>query len=501
MNDTGATRSTVAKRSITDAWSGDVRMEIPETHVSLGEIQRYLRQWLGHDVSVGGSVVRDAQGISLTVRGSEFAGKTFAGEPNALPALLKRAAEYSYGQSEPVLFGYYLLSHHRSEDAIAVARNAYSSALEADKPLLLNIWGNALSFEGRFQEGLEKFRLAVELNPDFWIGYNNVINSLVVSGQEEAAADAGRQMERRAGRGKWFASKVPTSLWTTLDQLRWDLTSTHLENQRDIATSAGHGGSPDEEVVALDAFVLAEMHDPRGATLDLQTAPGAESDPHLSTLMTFMRGVIELDRGAYSNARAEFRHLDDGDLLTDVVIRDTTPAPACYAAVAEEMMGDSAKADEHIARGGRFVDCYRFKGDISDHRGNWEQAQKDYAMAVSLAPSIPSSYESWGEALARHANYAAALEKFRQANAHSPHWADPLEHWGEALGAQGKYREAIEKYNAAQRYAPNWAQLYLHWGRALDAVGKHREAVERYRRALELDLKEEERKSLAACCS
>jgi len=86
-------------------------------------------------------------------------------------------------------------------------------------------------------------------------------------------------------------------------------------------------------------------------------------------------------------------------------------------------MGDSAKADEHIARGGRFVDCYRFKGDISDHRGNWEQAQKDYAMAVSLAPSIPSSYESWGEALARHANYAAALEKFRQANAHSPHWA------------------------------------------------------------------------------
>jgi len=44
--------------------------------------------------------------------------------------------------------------------------------------------------------------------------------------------------------------------------------------------------------------------------------------------------VIELDRGAYSNARAEFRHLDDGDLLTDVVIRDTTPAPACYAAVA-----------------------------------------------------------------------------------------------------------------------------------------------------------------------
>jgi hypothetical protein len=41
---------------IEDAWSREVRVEVPQTGISLGDIQKYLRSWLGHDVRVSSAV-------------------------------------------------------------------------------------------------------------------------------------------------------------------------------------------------------------------------------------------------------------------------------------------------------------------------------------------------------------------------------------------------------------------------------------------------------------
>jgi tetratricopeptide (TPR) repeat protein len=106
-----------------------------------------------------------------------------------------------------------------------------------------------------------------------------------------------------------------------------------------------------------------------------------------------------------------------------------------------------------------FVDCYRFKGDVLDLRGNWLSAQAWYANAVKLGPSIPSGYYSWGVALARHGDLDGAVAKLRDANQRGPHWADPLKAWGDVLAKQGKTKEELAKYDAALKYAPNCAAL------------------------------------------
>ena len=108
---------------------------------------------------------------------------------------------------------------------------------------------------------------------------------------------------------------------------------------------------------------------------------------------------------------------------------------------------------------GTFIDCYRFRADILDSRGDWPGAQKAYADAVALAPDLPAAYYSWVVALAKHGNLDAAAAKLKDANQRGPHWADPLKAWGDVLLKQGKAKEALVKYDEALKYAPNWKHL------------------------------------------
>jgi len=143
-------------------------------------------------------------------------------------------------------------------------------------------------------------------------------------------------------------------------------------------------------------------------------------------------------------------------------IVSTTSAPfICYAAVTYEKTGQPAKADAALNAVGKLtlVDCYRFRGDVLDLRGDWAAAQEWYAKAVRLAPSIPSGYYSWGVALAKHGDLDGAAAKFKDANQKGPHWADPLKAWGDVLVKQGKNSEALAKFDEAAKYAPNWKEL------------------------------------------
>ena len=139
-------------------------------------------------------------------------------------------------------------------------------------------------------------------------------------------------------------------------------------------------------------------------------------------------------------------------------------------AQAEAAAGHPDKADAVLNSAGTFVDCYRFRADILDHRGDWPDAQKAYAEAVALAPDLPAAYYSWGAALASHGDLAGAEAKFRDANQRGPRWADPLKAWGDVLAKEGHTKEALAKYDEALKYAPNWKQLQ----EAREAVAKRK---------------------------
>ncbi|MGH8398456.1 MAG: hypothetical protein ACRETA_09465 [Gammaproteobacteria bacterium] len=88
-------------RSLQGAWVNNIQLQIPEMHVSLGDLRRTLHGWLGHQIEINGEVVLQGKNIALTVRGTGIAAQTFHGAPTDLKSMLGDAAEYVYVQAEP----------------------------------------------------------------------------------------------------------------------------------------------------------------------------------------------------------------------------------------------------------------------------------------------------------------------------------------------------------------------------------------------------------------
>ncbi|MGH8320659.1 MAG: hypothetical protein ACRESX_02770 [Gammaproteobacteria bacterium] len=88
-------------RSLQGAWVNNIQLQIPQMHVSLGDLRRTLHSWLGHQIEINGEVVLQGKDITLTVRGTGIAAQTFHGSPTDLKSMLADAAEYVYVQAEP----------------------------------------------------------------------------------------------------------------------------------------------------------------------------------------------------------------------------------------------------------------------------------------------------------------------------------------------------------------------------------------------------------------
>jgi tetratricopeptide (TPR) repeat protein len=274
-------------------------------------------------------------------------------------------------------------------------------------------------------------------------------------GHEEAAWRTGEAMAKASGRNGW-RPRAPETYFASLDAMTWNLPAQRAGMMRDVEAHGGVG-SNDVGERPLIADVTARMHDPQGAELYLETAIDGGVSAWTTAMTHFVHGWEALDAGRWSQAANELEGFQAG--LSDPLVRDNGAGYACWLAPAEEMAGHPEKADAALAVGGSFVDCYRFRADVLDHRGDWAGAQKAYAAAVALAPDLPAAYYSWGLALARHGDLAGAQAKFAAASARGPHWADPLKAWGDALAAQGRWSEALAKYEAARAYAPKWQAL------------------------------------------
>jgi tetratricopeptide (TPR) repeat protein len=475
------TRSARAKRGVKDAWSSDIKVEVPETGVSIGEVLRDLHSWLGHETHVTGDLIQTDTGLRLTVRGQGVEAKSFDGSNSDLPKLSTQAAEYIYSEAEPYLAVAFMEAHGRDKEAIEVIQHSYASAKSEDRPLLMNAWGNALGDTGDVAASLGKYQEAIRLQPDFWIGFNNIMNANWGLGREEEVWRTGKAFEKAAHRGS-KRHAVPEVYFQNLDTVTWDFPAVVAEATADQESHGGVGSSYAQNGPLL-ADAAIRMHDPAKADVYLQTSIDAAKDPFVLAMTHFVHGWGALDRGDGARASAEMEAF--AAAYADPFIRSEAPGYNCWVAPAEELGGHPDKADAALEAGGHYVDCYRFRGDILDHRGDWAGAQKAYAGAVAIAPDLPAGWYSWGAALARHGDLAGAEVKLAAAHQRGPHWADPLKAWGDALAAQHRYAEAQARYAEAAKYAPRWVALRLAFGNALRAEGKYREAIVQYRAAVQ----------------
>jgi hypothetical protein len=357
-------------------------------------------------------------------------------------------------------------------EAIRFAQSAYITVEPSERPAVLNYWAGAITEKGgagAMAEALPLYRETVRLKPDFWIGYNNIMFALAGLGDEEGAVRVGVQMIKAAG-GR--PDRVPEDLYQNYDGTLWDLSAVRASNIADmeshggIGTAGPSGGAENLGIVQLDA----QLHDVGAAALRLKTTIVDEKNLPDVAAAAFGRALIAEEAG---DLKAAARTWDEfAAAYTNPTVSTANRMGICYAAQTYDKTGQPAKADAALNAVGKltFVDCYRFKGDVLDLRGDWAGAQEWYAKAVKLGPSIPSGYYSWGVALGRHGDLDGATAKLKDANQKGPHWADPLKAWGDVLAKQGHTKEALSKYDEALKYAPNWKQLK----EAREAVAKQK---------------------------
>jgi tetratricopeptide (TPR) repeat protein len=449
-----ATRSEIQKRNISDAWSNEISLELPETGLSIGGIERILKTRFGHDQHIGGDLVKmDPTGLALTVRGTGVLPKTFFDAKEDLDALTNKAAEYVYSEAQPALWAVSLVDSGRYQEAIQFCQASTASSSKSDRPVLLTYWAIAIAKSlGAGPQALNLAEKAIALNPDYWVGYVDLINIKLVLGDEEGVWRLSEEVRKKAG-GR--PGRAPEVTYLDSDEVLWDVQAQLTSLLADAESAGGgtftFGTGPG---IAADEVLL---HDPVAAEITLQTTKPDPADPTLAAGTHVVRGLLAADSGDSARAASEMEAFLAA--YTNPAVVWTWSGFNCWGAPAEEAAGRPDKADAILKTGGTFVDCYRFRGDILEHRGDWAAAQKAYAEAVALAPDLPAGYYSWGIALAKHGDLIGAEAKLIDANKRGPHWADPLKAWGDVLVKRGKLKDALAKYDEALKYAPNWKDL------------------------------------------
>ncbi len=461
-----ATRSSTEKSELRSGWDGEIRLEVPETGLSVGEISHFLRSQFGHDVSIEGDLVSmPAGGVALSVRGTGLVPKRFI-QPDGDPhAAARAAAEYIYGQVRPALWVAYLGTQFRNREAMEFAKAALGRTTGPDRARLLDVWAGAqINETGDFESSFELLREALRANPNDWGSHEDVIEFTRASGREEEAWRAGETLRSLAGGRPGRAPEIRYSVW---DQMTWNLGDLLRAFRADFDATAGAGTDFGPTWVFIP-MAEALLHDPAAAEHALSLVPANGDEVGEQFARHWARALIADERGNAEIAAREWQNaLADYHVPFNHIMAPTAP---CYAAVALERTGQHAAADAALALPGerRYVDCLRFRADITDGRGDWAGAQRMYAESVAIAPDLPAGRYSWGLALVRHGDLEGAAAKFRDANEKGPHWADPLKSWGDVLVKLGKPNDALAKYYEALKYAPNWKQLH----EARDAVAK-----------------------------
>ncbi len=487
-------------------------MEIPETGVSISELERFLRGWLGHDTRISGEVYRTATGIAVTAR-AEANGATFTGAGSDLDALVQKGAEHVFESTQPYRYGNYLDRNYDPKGAaqrVANATQIYRRLIAGDdRKEQAWAWNGLATLQFNFYADNRKsswyYHKALATDPDFTLGYYALSARNGPLGQEEDSFRNTMEFIRRAEQGTpELNPRYANSALTQAKGRTWYIVGDFAAAIPILVEGAERTDS--FSVLGRGNFIgfalsgMARVHDLRAMRAYLKTL-GWTHVPYAETSFW-----CAMESGDWHSVLVQEPPMNAPvDLRRSPLVRrgatvgDFNPGVWPYIAYAHARTGDFAGAERLLAPlADDNATAVRMHAMIAELKGEHARADWWFARSESQTPSIPLTDLWWGQALLERGQPDAAIEKFKLANRKGPHFADPLEGWGEALMAKNQSHLALAKFAEADKYAPNWGRLHLKWGEALYCAGKKDEAKAQFARAAQLDLTPPEKSELSS---
>jgi tetratricopeptide (TPR) repeat protein len=493
------TQSSRAASSFSNDWTNDIKVEIPDTGVSLGQVVRFLHTTLGHESHLSGEMYQTPAGAALTVRMDNDPGQTFTASSGDLDALIQRAALAVYARAQPYRYSVYLAIQGKVLESYAAAKALAENGPESERP-----WGhvgmaNNLQTMGRFEEQRRDALLARQENSDLLLPLLILANA-----DNNAAHDQATVRESKA------AQRLLQSNGDHGANQKWRDYGEHMAGMQSRELTGDYRSASDGMwsdrwfqpiyITTESALNLARAHDPKSAAARLDSLPHAQFAPGYfdtgSDQTALVHALAAMEHGDWNaaidvlsryQAAAHAAAVKTHGVLSDRGTHDTITAPLLATLYAKT--GNWAKADALLKSLPDDCDiCIRARGKVETIRHNWNAAEHWFGMVSARSPSIPFADTDWGEMLMRKGDLDGAVAKFESAHAKGPHFADPLEMWGEALIARNRSDLALAKFEEAAKYAPAWGLLHLKWGEALWWLGRKDEAEKQFAVAATLDL-------------
>ena len=497
-NANSLTRSDAVRGGEKDA----VKLQIPETGVSLGEVDRFLRRQFGHETPLSGQLIDEGGGVvalNMQVSGSDPI--VVRGPASDLDGLMQTAAEKAFQAFDPTNYVLYLGGRGREDEAYAAAQE-----LAHRGGSIFPAAGYALSAnrDGDRRRALATALMVTRLAPTVMAPWMEAGSASTALGHDEAMLAYARRLltlkpqdQPRQQQGAGVAYMRAGA------QRRIDLATGDFGRlAADTPSLAGDLG----DAFAGTAISAALLHD--GATVAFQLGQmdtlGADSSPPALEARQQMAAGIG-DWPAALAAAQRLIEAADRDAASSQAIsagfvttkRQTVYEP--WLALSLARTGQAAAAQALIGKAP--LDCYlcvRTRALVAEAAGDRAGADRWFAEAVRQGPSLPYAHLEWGEAKLARGDTAGALSEFARAHALGPNFPDVSEAWGEALLAARDPAGAVAKFHDAAQHAPNWGRLHLKWGEALARLGRADEARAQWRIAARLSLSAADRAELAA---
>jgi len=477
----------------------DIRVDIPDTGISLSEAWRLLRRWLGHEKHLTGSLRELPDGkIALHAAFADGTMLDVSGPAGDLDKLEQDLAEQVFTHFDPSNVVLYLWGTGRPQEALAQAeRDALSVTGRERQADSYSLWSNVTrSIAGDIPLSIERIRISLALDPKIAAAHNEYAAEAHLLGHQELEL-----AERRAAAVQ-TESDQPRTLQGTGYVFIHNLTLhrvAELLGDFGAAESTECGATCWPDNLAAGALFAARRHDIATARALLVSARASgRADPDESVDAAYYIAMSEGDAAAAVRAAHAHAHTpgQSGSAAYAAAVDrvETEPMVAMALALAGDAAGARKIADATPA------DCYLCqiaRGAAAAVAKDWARADFWFAHATALAPSIPFAYLEWGRMLRAKGDLDGAIAKFVIAHEKGPHFADPLEMGGEALIAKNRSDLALAKFEEANKYAPNWGRLHLKWGEALWWSGRRDEAKTQFAIASHLDLTPAERSQLS----
>ena len=481
-------------------WGREIKVAIPTTGVSLGELQTALRQWLGHEIRITGEVYRTPTGLAMRARVAGRAGLRVDGPAADREALARSLAQAIYRDTQPVRYARWLTEHGDHADAIALAQQTALGSTDIDERVeAYAAWANALMRDRRPAAAIPVIRRAITLAPDAsqaWWGLGAYEAYL---GHPEAAHRAFQQVVRLRPRDYRVAPAVRGQV------AYFRAKAANLVGDHGEALVQFEAVGRDAEVVRamadqLDRDTAQEMsslHDIAGAERRMANLqfyrPGQpELDVRFRDAESFRLYVVE----DWAALAAETSPLA---VLSAQPVRSTDAFPWSILALARANTGDAAGAEAILVQMPADNDaCMINAGRARATLGDLAAGDRILAAVEARSPSVPYAAFFRGRIRLDAGDAAGALPHFREAQKRQPKWAGSFRNEGDALARLGRWTEAEAAYARAYPLAPKWGGLHVIWGEALAKLGKADEARAKWRTASGLYLTAPERARLTA---